>query len=36
MARIVSFFVIFFTSVVVAYFLYFKPEEDLPIYQPSQ
>ena len=36
MARIVSFFVIFFTSVMVAYFMYFKPEEDLPIYQPSQ
>ena len=36
MARIVSFFVIFFTSVLVAYFMYFKPEEDLPIYQPSQ
>ena len=36
MARIISFFVIFFTSVAVAYFLYFKPEEDLPIYQPSQ
>ena len=36
MARIASFFVIFFSSVAVAYFLYFKPEEDLPIYQPSQ
>jgi len=36
MARIVSFFVIFFTSVAVAYFLYFKPEQDLPVYQPSQ
>ena len=36
MARIVSFFAIFFTSVLVAYFMYFKPEEDLPIYQPSQ
>lgn len=36
MARIVSFFVIFFTSVLVAYFMYFKPEEDLPIYQPSR
>ena len=36
MARIVSFFVIFFTSVLVAYFMYFKPEEDLPIYQPSE
>mgnify|MGYP005660161331 FL=1 len=36
MARIVSFFVIFFTSVLVAYFMYFKPEEDLPVYQPSQ
>ena len=36
MARIVSFFVIFFTSVMVAYFMYFKPEADLPIYQPSQ
>ena len=36
MARIVSFFVIFFASVLVAYFMYFKPEEDLPIYQPSQ
>ena len=36
MARIVSFFVIFFTAVLVAYFMYFKPEEDLPVYQPSQ
>ena len=36
MARIVSFFVIFSTSVAVAYFMYFKPEEDLPIYQPSE
>ena len=36
MARIASFFVIFLSSVAVAYFLYFKPEEDLPIYQPSQ
>ena len=36
MARIASFFVIFFSSVAVAYFLYFKPEEDLPIYQPYQ
>ena len=36
MARIVSFFVIFFTSVAVAYFMYFRPEQDLPIYQPSQ
>ena len=36
MARIVSFFVIFSTSVAVAYFMYFRPEQDLPIYQPSQ
>ena len=36
MARIVSFFVIFFTSVLVAYFMYFRPEKDLPIYKPSQ
>ena len=35
MARILSFFAIFFTSVAIAYFMYFRPEEDLPIYQPS-
>ena len=35
MARIFSFFAIFFTSVAIAYFMYFRPEEDLPIYQPS-
>jgi protein SCO1 len=36
MTRILSFTFIFLTSVVVAYFLYFRPEEDLPVYQPSQ
>ena len=36
MARIVSFFAIFFTSVAIAYVMYFRPEDDLPIYQPSQ
>ena len=36
MVRIVSFFVIFFTSVAIAYVMYFRPEDDLPIYQPSQ
>ena len=35
MVRILSFFAIFFASVIVAYVMYFKPEEDLPIYQPS-
>ena len=35
MVRILSFFAIFFTSVAIAYFMYFRPEEDLPIYQPS-
>ena len=36
MVRIVSFFVIFSTSVAIAYVMYFRPEDDLPIYQPSQ
>lgn len=36
MVRIVSFFAIFFTSVAIAYVMYFRPEDDLPIYQPSQ
>ena len=36
MVRIVSFFVIFFTSVAIAYVMYFRPEDNLPIYQPSQ
>jgi len=36
MTRILSFTFIFLTSVVVAYFVYFRPEEDLPVYQPSQ
>ena len=36
MARIVSFFAIFFTSVAIAYVMYFRPEDNLPIYQPSQ
>jgi len=36
MVRIVSFFAIFFTSVAIAYVMYFRPENDLPIYQPSQ
>lgn len=36
MTRILSFVFIFMTSVAVAYFMYFRPEEDLPIYQPSQ
>ena len=36
MVRIISFFVIFCTSVAIAYFMYFRPEDDLPIYQPSQ
>ena len=35
MVRILSFFAIFFTSVAIAYFMYFRPEEDLPVYQPS-
>ena len=35
MVRILSFFSIFFTSVAIAYFMYFRPEEDLPVYQPS-
>ena len=36
MARILSFVFIFVTSVAVAYFMYFRPEKDLPIYQPSE
>ncbi|MDA0945857.1 MAG: SCO family protein [Bacteroidetes bacterium] len=36
MTRILSFTFIFLTSVGVAYFVYFRPEEDLPVYQPSQ
>ena len=36
MIRIASFFAIFFTAVLVAYFMHFRPEKDLPIYQPSQ
>jgi protein SCO1/2 len=36
MTRILSFTFIFLTSVVVAYFMYFRQEEDLPVYQPSQ
>lgn len=36
MVRIASFFAIFFTSVAIAYVMYFRPEDDLPIYQPSQ
>ena len=36
MVRIVSFFAIFFTSVAIAYVMYFRPEDNLPIYQPSQ
>lgn len=36
MVRIVSFFAIFFTFVAIAYVMYFRPEDDLPIYQPSQ
>ncbi|MGB1385037.1 MAG: SCO family protein [Flavobacteriales bacterium] len=36
MTRILSFGLIFITSVAVAYFMYFRPEDDLPIYQPSQ
>lgn len=36
MTRILSFAFIFLTSVVVAYFMYFRQEEDLPVYQPSQ
>jgi protein SCO1 len=36
MTRLVSFAFIFIASVVVAYFMYFRPEEDLPVYQPSQ
>lgn len=36
MARILAFGFVFVTSVLVAYFLYFRQEKDLPIYQPSQ
>ncbi|MDA0729834.1 MAG: SCO family protein [Bacteroidetes bacterium] len=36
MTRILSFTFIFLTAVVVAYFMYFRPENDLPVYQPSQ
>ena len=36
MTRIFSFTFIFVTSVLVAYFLYFREEKDLPVYQPSQ
>ena len=36
MIRILSFFFIFIASVAVAYFMYFRPEDDLPVYQPSQ
>ena len=36
MIRIASFFGIFTAAVLVAYFMYFRePEEDLPVYQPS-
>lgn len=36
MTRILSFAFIFVTAVVVAYFMYFRPEKDLPVYQPSE
>ena len=35
MTRLLAFGFIFLTSVLVTYFLYFQPEEALPIYQPS-